>query len=356
MEKINFEFLNSIRGLAAASVLCSHSITDVYFFHGYAFGVIEFFLLSSFLLTFHYLKRMETLNGTLCQHLHQLVNYIVIRFFRIYVPFAVFCILVTASTRYDLFLNNKDHQIPLKNFLLLNFDSMPYNTYLWTIPTEIKYYFLIPVFSFIAHRLKLSYKWNCLVHLTLLIFEFSMFFLKKYFTFNFHYFFIGSSLAVLYKSFLDAEIIDKIKNYKKTCRLICVISFIIFICGIRIQVVLRADSHLLCIYWSTHMLLMLIGAPNAFTEFLVKIKLLKWIGKYSYGFYLFHGFSINLFSIGYDQFAWFRRLENNYGIYFKILVLYSQTLFFGFVYYELVENTCLKVAKKINNFLGKYFE
>ena len=334
MEKTNFEFLNSIRGLAAASVLCSHSITDVYFFHGYAFGVIEFFLMSSFLLTYHYL---------------------VIRFFRIYVPFALFCILVTSSTRYELFLNNKDHQIPLKNFLLLNFRKMPYNTYLWTIPTEILYYFLIPVFAFIADRLKLDYKWNCLIHLTLLVFEGSMIVLEKYFIFYFHTFLIGSSMAVLYKSLLDAEIIDKIKNYKKTCRLICVLSFIMLICGIRIQIILRGD-YLLSIYWSTHTLLMLIGAPTAFTEFLVKIKVLKWIGKYSYGFYLFHGLSINLFSIEYDHFAWFRRLENTYGIYFKILALYSQTLFFGFVYFELVENTCLKVAKKINIFLGKYLE
>ena len=355
MEKTNFEFLNSIRGLAAASVLCSHSITDVYFFHGYAFGVIEFFLMSSFLLTYHYLRRMETSNGTLRERLHQLVNYLVIRFFRIYVPFALFCILVTSSTRYELFLNNKDHQIPLKNFLELNFVWMEYQTYLWTIPIEIKYYLFIPVFAFIADGLKLNYKWNCLIHLTLLIFEGLMVVLKQYFTFDFHYFLIGSSLAVLYKSLLDAEIIDKIKNYKKTCRLICVLSFIMLICGIRIQIIFKG-VYLLSIYWSTHMLLMLIGAPNAFTEFLVKIKVLKWIGKYSYGFYLFHGLSINLFSIEYDHFAWFRRLENTYGICFKILALYSQNLFFGFVYFELVENTCLKVAKKINNFLGKYLE
>ena len=357
MEKVNIEFLNSIRGLAAASVLCTHGITEEYFFHGSAFGVNEFFLMSSFLLTFHYLKRMESTTGTLGDHFNQLINYLVMRFFRIYVPFAIFCILAKLVS-YEMFLNKHGPQIPLENFLLLNFEAMEYHTYLWTIPIEIKYYLLIPAFALIAGRLKLSYKWNCLLHLILLITICCIVYFGVSFYYNYKFliylpvFLIGSSLAVLYKSLLDEEIILKICEYKKICHFICISSFLMFYGGIKIQVILKGH-YLQSIYWSIHMLLMLIGAPNLFTEFLIKIKLLQWIGKYSYGFYLFHVFVISLYSLQYKSFAWFRIFD---GLIFKILVLFGQTLFFGFVYFELIENNCIKIAKRINDFLSKYFK
>ena len=48
MEK-RFEFLDSIRGLSALSVLHVHAFTPGDFYHGYSFGVIKF--ISSYIST-----------------------------------------------------------------------------------------------------------------------------------------------------------------------------------------------------------------------------------------------------------------------------------------------------------------
>ena len=56
----NFEFLNSFRGLLSLSVIIFHVNPDSFkLVHGVYFGVIGFFILSSFLLTYRLIIQYE---------------------------------------------------------------------------------------------------------------------------------------------------------------------------------------------------------------------------------------------------------------------------------------------------------
>ena len=299
--QFNFEFLTSIRGMSAISVLYTHSIGESSFYHGQYFGVIEFFLMSAFLLTLHMLTRLEKVNE-FNGFINQFCNYGVMRFFRVYVPFVIFCTLATQIS-YEKFLSNNGN-LPLKTFLLLDFNTNKQHTYLWTIPVEIKYYLIIPLIVYAAHRFKINFKLACFIHAAIVgTVCFFIYFQLKFgkptsFLTAFPTFLIGSSMAILYKSLVEIQINVKINNYKLMSQIICLISGLMLIIGVRIHVWYKDFSvYIYSIYWSTHMLLMLIGAPNKFTTLLSNIKLLKMFGKYSYGFYLFHGLSMQLFRI-----------------------------------------------------------
>jgi peptidoglycan/LPS O-acetylase OafA/YrhL len=161
-------------------------------------------------------------------------------------------------------------------------------------------------------------------------------------------FITGSSLAILYKSLSNNGLITKINKNTKISNAINALSFVMIIIGVRLHVWLFKLNLFgvgyYCIYWSNHMLLMLIGAPNSFTNFLGEFKLLKLFGKYSYGFYLFHGFSITLFRF---QSSIINFLNDDYLL--KICFLYGQALVFGIIYFHFIEKNCIYWAKSINN-------
>ena len=353
MEKqFNFEFLNSIRGLSAISVLYTHSIGESSFYHGQYFGVIEFFLMSAFLLTLHMLTRSEK-SDDFIGFLNQLCNYVVMRFFRIYVPFVIFCALATQIS-YEKFLNNNGN-LPLKAFVSLDFNTNKQHTYLWTIPVEIKYYLIIPLIVYVAHKFRVNFKLACVIHAVLVgtVCFFICFKLKfgkpTSFWTALPTFLIGSSMAILYKTLVESQVNLKINSYKLLSMSISIVSGLMFIIGVRIHVWCEDYSiYIYSIYWSAHMLLMLIGAPNQFTTLLSNIKFLKIVGKYSYGFYLFHGLSMQLFGIISTKWSFL-----NMGL-IKVLILNAQALLMGCVYYELVETNCIKLAKKINSYTSVF--
>ena len=353
MEKnLRFEYLDSIRGLSAISVLFTHGLSERKFFHGYAFGVIEFFLLSSFLLTFHMIKRFENARKASQSILNVISSYFVMRFFRIYVPFILFCLLAT-STDYNLFLNNK-HPINLTSFLLLEYSNFTNSSYLWTIPVEIAYYFFIPFISYLFNIFKMNYKQSLLIHLIIMLLQIFMILIgfehykKSQLMVHFPVFLAGSSVAILYKSITDSTIINQINDNKIMTYSISIICFVWFVIGSRLHVWFQLNIYHFCIFWSTHMLLMLISSPNNyFTLFLEKFSLLKAIGKYSFGFYLFHGLSMGLFRIEYD---WLKQgwLDN---LIIKAIILNGHALLFGYLFFNLVENNCINIASRINAYL-----
>ena len=141
----NFEFLDSFRGLACLSVMINHS-----FFHyerfslmsGFYFGVIAFFLLSAFLLTYRLIIQYEAANYKLHTIIQVTVNYFITRFFRIYVTLVIFCVIY-AILEYAIF-GDKDQMGVLFGAVMLNRNVIlsghggKYG-HLWTIPIEVGY-------------------------------------------------------------------------------------------------------------------------------------------------------------------------------------------------------------------------
>jgi peptidoglycan/LPS O-acetylase OafA/YrhL len=353
-----FEYLDSIRGLSAMSVLFTHGLPDRLFFHGYFFGVLEFFLLSSFLLTFHMVKRFEKTQSAGQSILNVILNYFVMRFFRIYLPFVVFCLLAT-STDYELFINNKD-PISFRSFVLLEYSNFSNSSYLWTIPVEIAYYFFIPFFSFMFYKFKFNYKQSILIHLMVLFcqaylykIDFEKNYYDKYIFFvQLPVFITGSSLANLYTSLTDSNLMEKINNNRLMTNSLSMICFVCFLIGSRFYVWFDRLTYHFCVFWSTHLLMMLVSAPNNYvTSFLEKFKLLKIIGKYSFGFYLFHGLSIGLYR---KEKNFLKEIDLLDYFLIRVIILYTQALFFGYLFFVLIENNCIKMANIINAWIFRF--
>jgi peptidoglycan/LPS O-acetylase OafA/YrhL len=95
-----FDFLDSLRGLAAYSVVLEHSklffenfdwLTD-----GVFFGLVVFFVLSSFLLTYRLIIQYEAANYSTLAIVKVTLSYFVMRFFRIYLTLVAFGVIHAA--------------------------------------------------------------------------------------------------------------------------------------------------------------------------------------------------------------------------------------------------------------------
>jgi peptidoglycan/LPS O-acetylase OafA/YrhL len=126
----NFDFLDAYRGLAVLSVVCAHTnyyTTKIDAYFGTAFGVVAFFQLSAFILTYRLLVQYEKAPSLF----HVTLKYMVMRFCRIYLTYLAFCAIhwvylaVTNGSRYDVF-----HMVTLRVEKL----SLGH---LWTLPIEV---------------------------------------------------------------------------------------------------------------------------------------------------------------------------------------------------------------------------
>ncbi|EEY65039.1 uncharacterized protein PITG_16498 [Phytophthora infestans T30-4] len=147
-------FFDGIRGLAAILVVIHHSKeypTDK--LHLGAVAVDIFFVLSSFLLTWLFIKKSMKL---LAQHAGArtwtiaLLDYFQKRFFRVYPLFAVTAIVlacVSTQNQQNYNINNPaDYDL---GKVLLFYTGYRFHVF-WTLPLEIGYYFVLPVFVAIA--------------------------------------------------------------------------------------------------------------------------------------------------------------------------------------------------------------
>ncbi len=142
----NFDFLDSYRGLAALSVVLTHS--SLFFegfhwiIHALYFGVVSFFLLSSFLLTYRLIIQYEAANYDTRLIIRITRDYVITRFFRIYVTLIAFC--VTHSALQFLIYPYKDalEMKPLQALqgaILLERSILKETSsgFLWTVPVEV---------------------------------------------------------------------------------------------------------------------------------------------------------------------------------------------------------------------------
>ncbi|MFE5318943.1 acyltransferase family protein [Paenibacillus sp. NPDC056579] len=167
---MRYDELDSIRGLAATSVLLAHIsiiLPDVYFFekfkntplHIFWFGhesVILFFILSGFVLSLPYINNKQLRYG----------DYLIRRFCRIYIPSMVsvliaLCILSLYSGRLEglsdwfngLWVHTPTFYTMLNNiFLLGGMDNKSVNPVLWSLVHEVRISILFPFIMFILVR------------------------------------------------------------------------------------------------------------------------------------------------------------------------------------------------------------
>ncbi|KAF1331287.1 Acyltransferase family, partial [Globisporangium splendens] len=143
-------FLDGVRGLAVILVVAHHS---GYMNDGVNLGncaVDIFFVLSSYLLTMLFYKKsvqLLTQKASFRKWGYTLADYFSKRFFRVYPLFAFVALLIWIlpyeHKQQYMLVNQRDHYDIIE---VLTFE-FPYRYHVfWTLPVEIGYYFLIPVF------------------------------------------------------------------------------------------------------------------------------------------------------------------------------------------------------------------
>lgn len=142
-----FEFLDGYRGTLALVVVLVHA-SGLLGNNCYAFlaplsqkySIAGFFLLSSFLLTYRLIREFHKPNSDV---LLATLQYFIRRFCRIYIIFIAFCIAgLYMRWLFGDFLSGS--YTDLKSTLTLRYAG---NNILWTIPPELRFYFVIPLVS-----------------------------------------------------------------------------------------------------------------------------------------------------------------------------------------------------------------
>ena len=145
-----FDFLDGYRGLMAWSVVLEHFVGfnnlvgDYEIVHrfGVFTGVTGFFILSSFLLTYRLLTELQ--NAKSIKEVFLIIaKYFIRRFFRVYAVFFIF----SFANQYILENLKCPNRAKFNSVYDLVTLGNTGSNHLWTIPIEIKYYFLIDIKS-----------------------------------------------------------------------------------------------------------------------------------------------------------------------------------------------------------------
>ncbi|KAJ0399771.1 hypothetical protein P43SY_010558 [Pythium insidiosum] len=160
--------LDGLRGLAAYFVIVQHSHWGDRNFGAY--GVDIFFVLSSFLLTMLFDKKVRQLidrRARWYSWVFALLDYFQRRFLRVYpLFFAVATLLwILPNDTRKHYWGDIDQRAPFDYFKVLIFDADHRFHVFWTLPVEIHYYFIIPIFV-IGVALLRQWWWTPLVPLS----------------------------------------------------------------------------------------------------------------------------------------------------------------------------------------------
>ena len=311
-----FEYLDGYRGSLAIIVAISHkrigmnNLSDIWkstIGYSLTYGVSGFFMLSAFLLTY---RLLEELNNSENQPKRGriiliIVKYFIRRFFRIYLVYFIFIIVIKCSPRFIIELSQFEYTSSFLQMVLLGNTGL---NHLWTIPAEIRYYFFIPAFCLTVYYLGQIFRWIflilCLIwtiydqmfnFFGLTIEQIQIQYKESHFLYvHFAVFFMGSQVALAYHLLSKLDWTKKyFKNYYIHLSLDW-ISLFIALLGLHQTWMVYYDSFTFrsrpTIYWTCALLLTLLTAPNTLSNFFNSSFILKSVGKYSFSFYLLHPF------------------------------------------------------------------
>jgi peptidoglycan/LPS O-acetylase OafA/YrhL len=280
--------LNSLRAIAALIVFFTHFSDITNWLKGSlgggsgAYGVMLFFLLSGFLMSYLYL------DTSFCKA--NIQRYLLARVGRVLPLYLVivFCSYLLTQSGYDILYNIHDFNTLIGHLLFLQGESV-----LWSIPPEIQFYFLFVIFwLFVGNRKGYIYLLIVAFMISWYLASFPRLFGQiegiPYNLFNtlraLPYFFIGVIFGLHYKSF-------KVPNYLKSSW------FILALCLIPLMYpeftpINEGDkkrmwlSYEILFVMSTVFFCVVFLVPNN-TIFLAN-KVGDFIGKVSYSLYLLH--------------------------------------------------------------------
>lgn len=104
-------------------------------------------MLSAFLLTYRLLNDFTKANRDPKQYLLHILNYIIRRFIRIYIYYILFYAAAKYGPDWVGGLGSDKFGEKMSRVMLLEYNG---HNHLWTIPAEIKYYAVIPIYCIIA--------------------------------------------------------------------------------------------------------------------------------------------------------------------------------------------------------------
>ncbi|KAJ3319862.1 hypothetical protein HDV06_005838 [Boothiomyces sp. JEL0866] len=342
-----FLYLDGIRGLAAFTVVLGHA--------GYTIpenGVDAFFVLSAFLLTvILYTKASKLLNNgaNYKQWLWMLLDYFIRRFLRVYPAFFVTAVMVNflpyAQQQRAWFLKGRDYDL----WQVVTFQFRPH--IFWTLPVELEYYFVIPIY--VGLVLLVKRWWPIVVVLVTARAVYYDYGVLRYnvsdLSMHINTFLNGSSLAILYVKLKATKIQDKIQEntYLEWAldKLSCCLAIFVLSAGYKRLFMTWIFNEQVVSgfpYTSIYLAILLCKEcllPGTVAKFF-EWNFLIFAGKISFSLYLNHSFVLYLWTHQDDpiNFFWF--------------LLFAA---FGFAYlmYLLVEYPVSKLANYISNLIKR---
>lgn len=274
--------LTGFRGLAALLVLLTHAadhkLIHKIFSVGYGdLGVVFFFMLSGFLMTFLYIDKKPNLKS--------ITKFIVNRLARVlplfYVAICLYTVLGTFFLE-DFYYSFEDLSSALNAFLLINAKGV-----LWAIPVEIRYYLFFIVLWLIYNKFGIYSFIICTILIsvpTIYQLVVNQQPIRDFYLYAF-YFNLGSSVHFLSKS---KSIVEKIKKSP------LLLVLLIFLCCLLNFPIIRWKLGFYLGPWfdpvsiiSSYFIFLCVAFNHRFFSFL-NVKILQISGEISYGIYLLH--------------------------------------------------------------------
>jgi len=336
MKKIEIRKLNSLRAIAALMVLVSHYSNSTNFLNGVLghgsgqIGVMIFFVLSGFLMSFLYLNKG-----------FEVKTYIVSRLARV-LPLFVFVVLLSFFSQ-QIFINGVFYKVLDVNSLISHLFLLSGVSVLWTIPTEIQFYILfIPLCWLFIYNKIYMYTLLFIVFFILYFFNFpnpqydiDNILISGYIFRSLPYFFIGIIFGQLYLK-LNTSFLKLQSNF--------------YVLVIPIILIAYPEIYLLLfdykyIMWNDIVMMVLLTALLAVILFLIpeSNKLLSnsvgdFFGNISYSLYLIHVPVLEL-CMRIDK-----KLE-----YFNVVSFLVITVILSYISFVLIEKPSRQYIRKLIN-------
>lgn len=347
--------LDIIRGFAIFLVLIWHWIPEnhvINFMHNGKFGVNLFFVLSGYLISKSLYETQEK------SAFLELKTFYIKRFFRIF-PIIYILLIILYVIDYENFRQVQGwYWLYLVNvFLELGNNAVPYTIHFWSLAVEEQFYIFWPIIFLLCIKIKkFNYSFFITVFLSSIIFHFiySYYFKLPYLSF-YIYFYTFSIGAFIYK--------NKISLQKSTN--ILLIIFLFSVClitsyAIRNNFIDQRLTHfyldLVFTLLSASILIFCILNESFFTKNKRFYSPIIYLGKISYGVYLFHYFMYPLnhylhitalkynLKIPFTEIILFPEFNN---IYIRFIYFFVQTVLISTISYYLFEKRFIRLSKKL---------
>jgi peptidoglycan/LPS O-acetylase OafA/YrhL len=287
----NIKILNGLRGLAALIVFISHSanlgIIPKGLGSGFgAQGVIIFFVLSGFLMSYLYLDSSpDRVN---------IMRYAKHRVFRVMPLYLIIVLVSYLSLRGGYQLYEVSNSNIVEHLLFIEAGNV-----LWTIPVELQFYILFGFIWFFFYRISAT-KLIVLVLVFIVCFYTLQYYLymgykgginnnSGYLVYWIQFFLFGLVMGLLYKK-KAAEITDFFKSRSGFwLAQFSIVLFLISLPGIRVFLeIYRYPNYLDLISTAPTVLVVFFTLSERGLFAVLNLKLFQYLGKISYSFYLFH--------------------------------------------------------------------